>query len=143
MGRSLAQHGFTDVVYIGDSGGNQRGMQNVAGKLDAEWTDVRAHYIREFYNIRGLENLLETEFGITEESEGYHDFYWITALMMVDFPEVVRYDERVMAGKASINGVSIEPKRETQEIGRRLMQWRVDETVAAIHAATGNDGTND
>ena len=32
--RSLAVHGFTDIVLIGDSGGNQRGMQQVAALCD-------------------------------------------------------------------------------------------------------------
>jgi len=36
--RSLAAHGFTDIVLIGDSGGNQRGMEEVATTLNAEWS---------------------------------------------------------------------------------------------------------
>ena len=36
--RSLAAHGFTDIVLIGDSGGNQRGMEKVATTLNAEWS---------------------------------------------------------------------------------------------------------
>ena len=34
--RSLAVHGFTDIVFIGDSGGNQQGMEEVATMLNAE-----------------------------------------------------------------------------------------------------------
>ena len=46
--RSLKAHGFTDILFIGDSGGNQAGMRNVADKLNEEWKDsgdegVRAH----------------------------------------------------------------------------------------------------
>ena len=44
---SLKQHGFTDIVLIGDSGGNVRGMKQVAEELNAQWaggsTDV--HFI--------------------------------------------------------------------------------------------------
>ena len=35
--RSLAVHGFTDIVFIGDSGGNQRGMREVSELLNVEW----------------------------------------------------------------------------------------------------------
>jgi hypothetical protein len=74
--------------------------------------------------------------GILEpDSEGVHDFYWITAMQMVTDPATVRYDERVAVGKASINGVSIVPKEQTVEVGRKLLQFRVDATIAAINAA--------
>ena len=33
-------HGFTDILFIGDSGGNQAGMRNVATKLTEEWKEA-------------------------------------------------------------------------------------------------------
>ena len=54
VGRSLAAHGFTDIIYIGDSGGNARGMRTVATMLTEEWAaagrGATAHHIGEFYN---------------------------------------------------------------------------------------------
>ncbi len=138
VGSSLAQHGFEHIIYIGDSGGNQRGMENVAAALNAKWTDggARAHFIPEFYDNSGLTAYMNNELGIEEpESDGFHDFYWITALQMVTDPSTVRYDERVAKDLATINGVSIAPKEETIAVGKKLMQWRVDQTVRAIHAA--------
>src|SRR6188474_1244688 len=35
--RSFKQHGFLDVVLIGDSGGNQAGQQAAAAALNKEW----------------------------------------------------------------------------------------------------------
>ena len=55
--------------------------------------------------------------------------------MMVADPTSVRYDQRVEADLASINGVSIAPKERAIEIGQRIMEYRVSETVKAIHAA--------
>jgi len=76
------------------------------------------------------------ELGVVEgESDGFHDYYWVTAMQMVTDPSTVRYDERVVAGMATINGLSIAPKEETVEIGRQLIQWRVDQTENAINAA--------
>ncbi|MCY3598755.1 MAG: hypothetical protein OXN85_02120 [Gemmatimonadetes bacterium] len=55
--------------------------------------------------------------------------------MMTEDPTTVRYDERVAAGRASINGVSIAPKEEAIATGRKLLRFRVDATVKAIRAS--------
>ena len=133
---SLRAHGFEHVLLIGDSGGNQAGMAAVAKTVNKRWGEPVAHYVAEFYNNADDQELLK-KLGITEESEGFHDFYWSTALQMTVSPESVRYDERVSAGKASINGVSIAPKEKTIAVGRKLMQNRVNRTVMAIHATIG------
>ncbi len=133
---SLRAHGFKDICFIGDNGGNQRGMAAVADALNARWSDARVHYISEYYDNDGIVAYMERELGITEPTDdGYHDFYWITALMMVTDPSTVRYEQRVKAGKATINGVSIAPKEETIEVGKKLMRFRVDQTVKSIKAA--------
>lgn len=137
VGESLAVHGFEDIVYIGDSGGNQSGMAAVAERLNARWSDARAHHIAEFYDNDGLIAHMNEELGILEpENDGYHDSYWITALQMVTDPSTVRYEQRVAAGKASINGVSIADLEKTIAVGKKLMKWRVDRTVDLIRKAT-------
>jgi hypothetical protein len=50
-------------------------------------------------------------------------------------PKMVRYDERVAAGKATINGVSIEPKEKTIEMGRKIVEFRANAAVEAIRKA--------
>ena len=42
VGMSLMTAGFKNVVFIGDSGGNQRGMEAAAALLDERWSDARA-----------------------------------------------------------------------------------------------------
>ena len=138
VARSLAAHGFTDIVFIGDSGGNQRGMETVAGELNQRWSGAgtRAHFIPEFYDGDGTIAFMRDELGIEEpSSDGFHDFYWITVQQMVTDPATVRYDERVDAGLAHINGLSIAPKEEAIEVGRKILEWRADTTVEAIRAA--------
>ncbi len=138
VGASLRAHGFEHIIYIGDSGGNQRGMAAVAQALNQRWGETVAHHIPEFYDNEGVVAHMENELGIVEgESDGYHDFYWITALQMVTDPATVRYDERVAADKATINGVSIAPKEKTIEVGKKLMQFRIEQTVKAIRASIG------
>jgi creatinine amidohydrolase/Fe(II)-dependent formamide hydrolase-like protein len=136
IGSSLKVHGFKHVIYIGDSGGNQTGMAAVAKRQNERWGAPIAHYIAEYYNYDDVREYMERDLGIVQPTnDGIHDDYYITALMMTVDPTVVRYDQRVKAGKATINGVSIAPKEKSIEVGKKLMQFRVDVTVKAIHAA--------
>ena len=133
--RSLAVHGFNDIVMIGDSGGNQTGMQNAANLLNAEWGTKKVLFIPEFYDNAGVQQHMENTFGIFEESEGWHDNYWLSAMQAAVDPETVRYEERVQSGRASINGVSLVPLGRTIAVGEELMGWRTEQTVAAILAS--------
>ena len=49
--RSLAQHGFTDIVLLGDSGNYQASLQAVAARLNRDWQGkpARAHHIAAYY----------------------------------------------------------------------------------------------
>jgi len=136
VGGSLRVHGFKNIVYLGDSGGNQRGQAAVAERLNARWNDAHAHHIGEFYANNELIEYMNEELGITEpESDGVHDSYWITALQMVTDPSTVRYEQRVKAGKAKVNGVSISDLDKTVAVGKKLMKWRVDRTTKLIQSA--------
>lgn len=137
VGRSLNQHGFEHIVYIGDSGGNQTGMENAARRLNAEWGATRAHFIGEFYDNAGVQKHMEDTFGIVEGSDGWHDTYWLTAMQASVDPETVRYEQRVQAGHASINGVSLTPLGRTIAVGEELLRWRIEQTVRVIREARG------
>ena len=137
---SLKQAGFTDIVMIGDSGGNQTGMRNTALRLNGRWSGsgVRVHFVREFYDPgwEATERYTEEELGVAETSnDGHHDDIWVTAMMMVTDPHQVRFEQRVDAGLASINGVSITPMEKTVELGNRMVEFRAAFTADAIREA--------
>lgn len=135
VGRSLHAHGFEHIIYIGDSGGNQAGMAAAAAALNERWGETKAHHIAGYYDNAGVVARMN-ELGVEEgPGDGYHDTYWLTALQMTVDPSTVRYDQRVAAGKATINGVSIAPKEETIALGEQLMEWRNDKTVRLIREA--------
>ncbi|MCY3612612.1 MAG: creatininase family protein [Gemmatimonadetes bacterium] len=138
MASSLRAHGFTDIVFIGDSGGNQAGMAAVAADLNERWRgSARAHFIPEFYRYSEVFEWMESELGIVQTTnDGFHDDFVITAIMMTQDPASVRHGQRLAAGKASINGVSIADKEATIDVGNKLLGFRVDQTVKAIKAAT-------
>jgi creatinine amidohydrolase/Fe(II)-dependent formamide hydrolase-like protein len=135
---SLRAHGFTDVVFIGDSGGNQSGMENVAAALNARWKDARAYFIPEFYTYADVLAYMENDLGARQTTnDGLHDDFAITSMMMAVDPATVRYDQRVAAGRTTINGASITPKERAVEVGRKLFAFRVQRTVDAIRASMG------
>jgi creatinine amidohydrolase len=143
---SLKQHGFTDIVFIGDSGGNQRGMEAVALALNERWsgTGAAAHFVREYYSPgwEDTERYTEEALGVREtRSDGHHDDIWVTAMMAVTDPVTIRYEQRVAAGLASINGVELAPLDATVRLGRQMIEFRSDLTVEAIRKAIAERGS--
>ncbi|MDE3002719.1 MAG: creatininase family protein [Gemmatimonadota bacterium] len=136
---SLKAQGFDQIFMMGDSGGNLRGMQEVADALRTEWAGegvVIAH-IPEYYNYQDVLAYQRDELGIDEDPrlEGLHDDYYITTIIMNDDPEFVRLAQRIDAGMASINGISILPIDEALEHGKKLIEFRTEATIAAMRAA--------
>ena len=137
IGTSLRSQGFTDIVFMGDSGGNMKPMQEVADALNAEWKKqgAVAYFIPEFYNYGEVELFEQEALGIHEKLEGYHDNYYISSLIATVDPNGIRMPERVKAGKFVINGVSLAPIEKTIENGKKIMKFRTDAAVAAIKKA--------
>jgi creatinine amidohydrolase/Fe(II)-dependent formamide hydrolase-like protein len=135
---SMKVHGFENIVLIGDSGGNTRGMAAVAQKLNAEWNGApRIVHIPEYYDYNSVERFL-VEQGVTKDGQpgdGLHDDPGIAMNMMVSDPEAVRWSQRVKIGKATIDGVSLADREKAIEIGRRIVAMRTANTVAAIRKA--------
>jgi creatinine amidohydrolase/Fe(II)-dependent formamide hydrolase-like protein len=135
---SLKAHGFEHVIFIGDSGGNQTGMKEVASELTVRFRGKPGvHFIPEFYDYDGLMAWLKEQ-GYPQVDQGLHDDYGITSIMMSVEPESVRYRQRVVKGLDSINGIRITPIEKTQEVGRKAVEWRAEQTVEAIRKAVSS-----
>lgn len=140
--RSLRASGFSNIVLIGDSGGNQAGMKEVAEELSAEWTNgPGVHFIPEYYDYQGLQQWLADR-GIEQTPEGIHDDYAITSMMAAVDQNSIRSSERRQAGLFSINGVEVDPLDKTKSLGRELFLYRSEVTVKAIRAAIAGGSTN-
>lgn len=139
---SLRTGGFEHIILIGDSGGNQDGMKEVAAELTAKWAGAGSgaggkttiHFIPEYYNHGAVKEWLERQ-GIKEVSEGIHDELSIAATMATVDPQLIRAKERIAAGKFSINGVNLAPLEKTIALGKRIVDYRAELTVAAIRKA--------
>ena len=133
---SLKQHGFENIILIGDSGGNQAGMKQVASELGAQWGGKPGiYFIPEFYDYASAKKFAEAELGIKEVPEGIHDDYIITSIIMTVDPTQVRLKQREAKNKATINGVSITPAARAIEHGKKIVDFRATQTVAAIRKA--------
>jgi creatinine amidohydrolase/Fe(II)-dependent formamide hydrolase-like protein len=139
---SLKVHGFEHIIFIGDSGGNQSGMKEVAAELTARFGGKPGvHFIPEFYDYDGLMAWLEQQ-GYKQVDQGLHDDYGITSIMATVDPKTVRYQQRVVKGLDSINGIKLTPMEKTLEAGRKAIEWRANQTVEAIRRATGAHTTS-
>ena len=142
IAHSLKMHGFENVLFIGDSGGNQGAQRAVAERLTAEWhgNPVVAH-IQEYYDYGAVGQYMAQHGMESTVRENMHDDPVITHNMFITDPSSVRWAERVAADKASINGVSVADRVQTLERARQIVAFRANHTVEAIHRAIANKGT--
>jgi creatinine amidohydrolase len=131
--RSLKQHGFRNIVFIGDSGPNQPGQIAVAAKLNAEWvgSNVRVHAIPGYYrgDPEGDAAIMMSR-GIRKEQIGNHADPRDTSQMMAVDPTMVR-NAKIQAADGK-NGIQGDPRGSTPEIGLALIDKNLTRTVDLI-----------
>jgi len=134
--RSLKLHGFKDIVFLGDSGGNQPGQTAVAAELNAEWagSDVRVHTFFNYYRgVPDEDAALMMQRGIRKDEIGGHADVRDTSLLLATAPKMVRMNKRA-AGDGK-NGVTGDARRASVEIGRALMDKTITRTVQEIRTS--------
>ena len=147
MGNYLRSMGFKEIFYMGDSGGNGRGMQTAADSLNALYASnpdkVYFKHIPEFYNHTSvvqpyIQNELKIPEGIkigaSSGTSGLHEELGIDATMALADPQSIRFEQRVKAGQAEINGIKFQSLAWLQDLGRKVADVRVTTTINAINA---------
>jgi len=151
--RSYQKHGFKDIILLGDSGGNQAGMEKVAKALNLKWkaTSTRVHYLREYYaedpwsydflKARGIVQIDKTP-GKGEKPDrpahtrnGIHDDIYYEAQIAVLDPKLIRAEQRIKANLFTLHGVNLAPLDKTIELGRKLAEYRATITAKAFKAS--------
>lgn len=131
--RSLASHGFTHVLFIGDSGGDQNGMRAVAEKLTAEWGDgpTKVFALTDYYEMgqQYSRTWLRAAYGYDMEQIGSHAGITDTSAVMYVFPDGVRNELRMPRGGSPDAGVTGDPTLATPEIGKMVVEFKV---IAAL-----------
>lgn len=141
---SLRQHNFRNIFLIGDSGGNQDTMRNVATALNSEWhgDSTRVHYIPEYYSEDMWSYDFLKQLGYTQlpdEPDSFRnrvhtDLHYESIMAVVD-PQLVRAHVRLRSGKYEVHGVEIESESELIELGKKLTEYRAEITVKAMSKA--------
>ena len=135
--RSFRQHGFRDVVFLGDHGGYQADLVHVVDKLNREWakdTACRAHAPPEYYRTTQTTYLQALKaHGVTAAELGPHADIADTSLALAVDPSLVRADKLAGPYPAGVTG---NPRRASAELGELGTRLQVDATVAAIRRDT-------
>jgi len=132
--RSLKAHGFNEILFIGDSGGNQAGMKAVADALNAEWKDagVKVFALTDYYE-GGREHYrawMQAAFGYDDGTVGSHAGISDTSQMLYVYPQGVRRDQIMPWGGPKDSGVSGDPVKSTADIGRMGIEFKVNAGIA-------------
>ena len=135
--RSLKAHGFKDILLIGDSGGNQSGLTNVATKLNEEWkgTEYRAYALTDYYGS-GREHYrawLMAAYGYDDQIIGSHAGISDTSQLLFVRPAGVRKDQLKPWGGPRDSGVSGDPMKATAEIGKMGIEFKVNAAIAQFN----------
>ena len=141
--KSFKQHGFHDVVFLGDHGGYQKNEVRAANKINKEWgadTKCRAHGLTAYYEatqapfIQVLKNK-----GFSDAQIGTHAGLSDTSLALAVDPSLVRLDLLVAGLTAgATDGVYGDPRKSSAQLGQIGVQIIVGKTVQAIQDAIGH-----
>ena len=134
--RSFRQHGFRDIVLIGDHGGYQKSLVRVAARLNREWaaTPVRVHAVEDYYQA------VETDFvkalkrqGFRDDEIGSHAGLADTSLTLAVDPRLVRSEWLTRGTPPGVaDGVHGDPRRSTAAAGQAGVDLIVSRTSEAI-----------
>jgi len=139
--RSFKQHGFTDVVLIGDHGGYQSLLEAVAARLNRDWasSSARAHFIGAYYEAaQAPYNQALRDHGLTDAQIGLHAGAADTSLMLATDASLVRLDQMKIDRDASAEkalGVSGDPRPASAALGQLGVELIVSRTTAAVRQA--------
>ena len=137
--KSLEAGGFTDILFIGDSGGNQDGMRDVSAQLNEEWagSGSRAHWIGDYYSKSSddARAYITGELGIDGDQIGGHAGITDTSQLMFINPNHIRPDQIAPGGGVDDSGVSGNPTLASPAIGKVLLGFKVDNALAQIRTS--------
>jgi len=138
-GRSFKQHGFVDVVLIGDSGNSQADLKAVAARLNREWaaTPVRAHFIADYYRAFQIDYSLALRAqGLSDTQVGTHAGTADTSLLMAVDATLVRPERFAAAAReGETAGTAGDPRGSSVPLGLIGIDLIVARTVTAIRNA--------
>ena len=138
--RSFRQHGFREIVLLGDHGGYQKSLERVAAKLNREWAarpGAKVIALVDYYRVSQIDfvEALKAK-GFSVDEIGTHAGLADTALMLAIDAAMVRADALATAANAGPReGVHGDPRRATAELGQIGIALQVERSVQVIRDA--------
>jgi creatinine amidohydrolase len=137
--RSFRQHGFTDIVILGDSGNYQTQLAQVAVAFnkDAKNAPSRMHFIDDYYKATQASYITALKAkGLSDAEIGTHAGSADTSLLMAIEPTMVRPDKFAEAAKEGRAGGTMgDPRASTAALGQIAADAMVKMSVLAIQKA--------
>ncbi|HKO67103.1 MAG TPA: creatininase family protein [Burkholderiaceae bacterium] len=139
--RSFKANGFKDIVLIGDSGENQKGLQSVANSLNKQWlqTGVRVHFVPDYYKESPFREWLQGQ-GEKRDDIGGHAGIVDTSQLMVVNQNGIRTDKLAPGGDRNVTGVSGNPVRASVAYGKKGLEMKIDAAVVQIRKLIATKG---
>jgi creatinine amidohydrolase len=138
---SMAKAGFKYIILMGDHGGNQQPLKEVAPKLDARYRSqgIRVLYSSDAYakSDREIDSYLKDKGFPPSRHGGVPD----TSSLWAVGPNYVRVDKIAMgdpierpypAFSLGPTGVEGDPRKSSVELGKTFLDWKVKNGVAEI-----------
>ncbi len=137
--RSFKQHGFTDIVILGDSGNYQSLLAQVATAFnkDAKNAPSRMHFIGEYYQASQSTYIAALKAkGLSDAEIGTHAGSADTSLLMAIEPAMVKPDKFAEAAKNGRAGGTLgDPRASSAALGQMGADVVVKMGVLAIQKA--------
>jgi creatinine amidohydrolase len=151
--RSLARHGFREVVLLCSHGGNYRALRNVLPGLREEHRALRISAITDFDEWLEDAKAFAAREGLEMTRLGVHAGQGETSLMLAHRPELVQMDKACegFTGDASIRwrskvpppmdtmsptGILGDARESTAELGEKMFGERIERVARMIEAGT-------
>jgi len=133
VGASMLAAGFRHVVLMGDHGGGQEALKQVAAQLDKEWRGkgARAFYIPDaYYKAQDQIRAYVVKHNLpTGQHAGIED---TSELMFLDRQRQWIRRDKVAAEPEAGSGVDGDPRRASPELGKVFLDMKVAAAVAQI-----------
>jgi creatinine amidohydrolase len=158
VAEEMIKNGFKNVVLMGDHGGGQTELGEVAKKLDEKYSaqGIRVIFCDEVYKkangdfdkwLEANHFPLSSHAGIPDTSEMLYlgaDKGWVRKELVataVGDPMRKPGEQRDPNAKRVNNGIQGDARPSTAALGKRLFDLKVDEAVDQIHRLLGNTKT--
>jgi creatinine amidohydrolase len=151
--RSLARHGFREVVLLCSHGGNYRALRNVLPGVREEHHTLRISAITDFDEWLEDTKAFAAREGLEMTRLGVHAGQGETSLMLAHRPDLVQMDKACegFTGDASIRwrskvpppmdtmsptGILGDARESTAELGEKMFRERIERVARMIEAGT-------